>query len=183
MNPGRLVILSGPSGVGKDTVIDAWIKADPGVERVVAYTTRRPRETEKNGVDYWFVSKPEFRKMVRDRKFLEHKKVHKNHYATPAEHTDRILAEGRIAVLKIDVQGAGVVMKKRRDAMSVFLLPPDFDTLRERLENPTTGKRDDIPLRLEVAAKEIAMSKKYKVRIVNDKVDDVVAQLRELTTR
>jgi len=179
----RLVILSGPSGVGKDTVIDAWIAADPEVERVVAVTTRRPRPNEQNGVDYWFVSKPQFRQMVRDRKFLEHKKVVRNHYATPIEETDRILDQGKIAILKIDVKGARVVMKKRRYAMSVFLMPPDLETLRHRLENATTGKRDNVELRLAEAIKEIKIARKYQYRIVNENVDDVVATLRELTAK
>ena len=181
MGSGRLVILSGPSGVGKDTVIDLWHRADPSVQRVVAYATRVPRPGEVDNVDYHFVSVNEFKRMAEAGEFLEHKKVVVNYYATPVCDTDKLLADGRIAVLKIDVQGALEVMDKRPEAMSVFLLPPYPEALRERLEARATDSPDVVARRLEEAAKEMAFADRYQHRIVNRNVEEVVARLQELT--
>ena len=116
---GRLVILSGPSGVGKDTVINAWHARDPRVERVVAYTTRPARPGETDGLDYHFVSVDTFMELAADGAFLEYKEVHGNHYATPLRDMEAMLSAGKIAILKIDVQGALTAMELRPDAMSV----------------------------------------------------------------
>ena len=183
MGSGKLVILSGPSGVGKDTVIDTWRAENPDVERVVAYATRNPRAGEIDGVDYWFVSVEEFQRMAEAGAFLEHKKVVDNYYATPIEHTERLLAEGRIAILKIDVQGALEVMKKRPDALTVILLPPDKDALRERLEKRATDKPEVIARRLAEADIELAHAPHYQHQIVNDSVEKVVTLLEELAKK
>ena len=181
MSGGRLVILSGPSGVGKDTVIDAWSLADPDVERVVAYATRKPREGEVDGVDYRFVSVPEFQRMADAGEFLEHKRVFENYYATPVSDPDRIIAEGRIAILKIDVQGALAVMSLRPEAITVFLLPPSDEVLKERIEGRKKDSPEVIAKRLDEAKNEIAQASQYQHRIVNESVEDVVKKLMELT--
>ena len=129
MAKGKLVILSGPSGVGKDTVIDAWKAADPRVERIVARTTRAPREYEVDGIDYVFLSTEKFLELADQGFFLEHKNVFDNYYGTPLGDMERVLNEGRIAVLKIDVQGALSVMPLRPDAITVFILPPSEEEL------------------------------------------------------
>src|SRR5689334_15018289 len=128
---GRLVILSGPSGVGKDTVLAAWQSSNPRVQRVVAYTTRAPRAGEQNGVDYHFVSRARFDELVEANAFLEHKIVHGNYYATPLADMEAMLNAGKIAVLKIDVQGAMEAMRLRPDALSIFLLPPNVEDLEK----------------------------------------------------
>lgn len=181
MKPGRLVILSGPSGVGKDTVIDAWKAQDPDVERVVAYTTREPRTGEVNGIDYWFVSRPEFLRMADACEFLECKEVVGNFYATPIRHLERILLQGRIAILKIDVQGALEVMQKRPSSLTVFLLPPTKEALRERLEGRGTDSAEVIAKRIAAAESELAQATHYQHQIVNHNVFDVVTELVELT--
>lgn len=183
MSSGRLVILSGPSGVGKDTVIDAWKQADPDVERVVAYATRPPRTGEVDGVDYRFVSVSEFQRMAEAGKFLEHKRVFENYYATPVSDPDRIVSEGRIAILKIDVQGALAVMPLRPDAITVFLLPPSDEVLRSRIEGRKADAPEVIARRLQEAKNEIAQAPHYQHQIVNENVEDVVKQLMELTRK
>lgn len=181
MAEGKLVILSGPSGVGKDTVIDAWKQADPRVERVVAYTTRAPRPGEVDRVDYCFVSEPTFLEMAEKGAFLEHKCVFGNYYATPAAEPDRIQQLGGVAILKIDVQGALAVMPLRPHAISVFLLPPSDEVLRQRIEGRRSDAPEVIERRLQEAKNEIAQSEHYQHRLVNERVEDVVAKLRELT--
>lgn len=179
---GRLVILSGPSGVGKDTVIDAWRRADPRVTRVVAYTTRRPREGERSDVDYHFVSVAEFLRKADAGEFLEFKEVHGNHYATPLGEMDELLKGGKIAVLKIDVQGALTAMELRPDATTVFLLPPSDEELARRIHDRNLDHHEQISQRLLNAREEVALASHYQHRIVNERVEDVVAQLQEIVS-
>lgn len=176
-----LIILSGPSGVGKDTVIDAWRAHDPRVTRVVAYTTRAPRAGETEGVDYRFVTVDRFLEHEKAGDFLEAKEVHGNHYATPLRDMEALLEAGRIAVLKIDVQGALAAMDLRPDAVSVFLLPPDADELARRLRDRGTDDDAAVARRLENARGELALAERYTHKIVNDDVTNVVSRLMELT--
>lgn len=177
---GTLVILSGPSGVGKDTVINAWHKCDPRVERVVAYTTRPPRANEVEGVDYHFIDKAEFERLANQGHFLEYKQVHDNYYATPLRDMEELLAGGRIAVLKIDVQGALSAMEQRPDALSVFLLPPTEEELERRIRTRNLDNPSVIQKRLANAHQEIALSDRYRYRIVNDDVEQVVSELQKI---
>lgn len=177
---GKIVILSGPSGVGKDTVIDAWRSRNPAVRRVVAYTTRMPRAGESDGVDYHFVSVERFRELAAEGAFLEHKEVHGNFYATPLHDLERMIAEGYIAILKIDVQGAIVAMEARPDAISVFLMPPSVEELDRRIRGRGTDDPAVIETRLRNAHAELAHSELYEVEIVNESVEAVVEVLEQL---
>lgn len=177
---GRVVILSGPSGVGKDTVIDAWRRVNPAVKRVIAYTTRAPRPGETNGVDYHFVSVDRFMEHAAAGDFLEYKEVHGNHYATPLRDLEQMIADGKIAILKIDVQGALTAMELLPDALSVFLLPPDADELARRIRERGTDGHDAISKRLENAAWEISLADRYGHRVVNHEVGAVVRELESL---
>jgi len=177
MSPGKLVILSGPSGVGKDTVIDAWHDRDPRVQRVVAYTTRRPREGEQEGVDYHFVSREQFFERAEAGDFLEFKEVHGNYYATPLADLDEMLLAGQVAILKIDVQGALTAMNLRPDAITVFLLPPSGEELERRIRARGLDDESSILRRLENAREEIALADRYRHRIKNDQIDAVVDEL------
>ena len=177
---GRLVIVSGPSGVGKDTVIEAWAKVNPLVERVVAATTRRPRAGERNDVDYHFLSEEEFQRWVREDAFLEHESVHGNWYGTPWASVEELLSKGKIAILKIDVQGAMRVMGKIPEVTSVFLLPPDGDVLQARIRDRGTDDPETIIKRLEKAKWETDFAAKYSHRVVNDALDSTVEQLEEI---
>lgn len=177
---GCLVILSGPSGVGKDTVIDAWSAVDSRVRRVVAYTTRQPRAGEVDGVAYHFVSRAEFQKIAEAGGFLEHKEVHGNWYGTPIKETDDLLRDSKIAVLKIDVQGAMDVMNARPDVTSIFLLPPSEDDLVDRITSRGSDCEDVIAKRLENAKIEASFASKYQYCIVNDDVATVILKLQEI---
>lgn len=177
MKKGALVILSGPSGVGKDTVIEAWKKVRPNVVRVVAYTTRQPRQGETDGVDYRFVSEGDFRKMAESGKFLEWKEVHGNYYATPLLDMQALLDDDKIAILKIDVQGALTAMEKRSDAISIFLLPPSWEELERRIRGRKTDSEEVIKLRLENAKREIGFADRYQYQVVNDDLDKCVAEI------
>ena len=177
---GRVVILSGPSGVGKDTVLDQWIANDPRVVRVITYTTRPPRPGETHGVDYHFVNREEFFERAEAGDFLEYKEVHGNMYASPLRDTLHLRELGRIPVLKIDVQGALVAMEKIPDALSVFLLPPSGDELARRIRTRGVDSDQSVSLRLRNAQSEIALADRYQVQIVNHSVEGVIDRLREL---
>jgi guanylate kinase len=177
---GRLVIFSGPSGVGKDTVLDAWSKRNPRVRRVVAYTTRPMRPLEQNGVDYNFVDLEAFRHLAEDGAFLEFKEVFGNLYATPLHDMEAMLAEGNVAVLKIDVQGALTAMKLRPDAITVFIMPPSLEELERRIKARGTDPAEVIDRRLRVARDEIALAPEYQHVLVNGDVSELVDELEGL---
>lgn len=176
------MILSGPSGVGKDTVINEWQKRNARVRRVVAYTTRTPRKGEVAGVDYHFVSCKEFLAKATAGEFLEFKEVHGNHYATPLRDLDLMLTEGLVAILKIDVQGALTAMELRPEAMSVFLLPPTNEELERRIRARNADSDEAITRRLINAHEEIALAHHYQHRLVNDSVPDLVETLEKLVS-
>jgi guanylate kinase len=177
---GRLVILSGPSGVGKDTVLASWTASNPRVQRVVAYTTRPPRHGEQNGVDYNFVTRKRFDDLIAENAFLEHKEVYGNGYATPLADMEAMLIAGKVAVLKIDVQGAMEVMKLRSDALSIFLLPPTTEDLESRIRRRATDTEEEIERRLKDARYELSCAEKYTARVVNDDIERVVRELNDL---
>lgn len=174
------MILSGPSGVGKDTVIDAWSRVNPAVQRVVAYTTRAPREGETDGVAYHFVSVERFMAMAEAGEFLEWKEVHGNWYATPMADMERMVAEGKIAILKIDVQGALSVLESRPEIDSVFILPPSFEELERRIVARGLDNESNIDQRLQNAREELACSSRYRYRLVNDELPRIVNDLERI---
>ena len=178
---GRLVILSGPSGVGKDTVLDAWRLRNPRVQRVVAATTRTPRSGEVDGVDYHFLTREAFLNKANCNEMLEFKEVFGNLYGTPVEGMERLLTEGKVAILKIDVQGGLDVIEKRPDAVTIFLLPPSQAELEERLRARCTDDPADIERRLQHAKAEIAIGMNhYKHQVVNADVDRAVDELEAI---
>ncbi|MBL8060363.1 MAG: guanylate kinase [Chthonomonas sp.] len=180
LNPKRVLILSGPSGVGKDTVLDRWMARNPRVERVIAVTTRQPREGEVDGESYHFVTQDEFDRAAENGQFLEAKNVHGNWYATPMAGIEAILKCGGIAVLKIDVQGAREVLSRHPEIVTVFLMPPSMEELERRIRGRQTDHDSSIVQRLQNATDEVAASSFYMHRITNDDVERVVDQLDEL---
>lgn len=177
---GIVVILSGPSGVGKDTVINAWKARNKRVERVVTYTTREPRNGEVNGVDYHFVSDVEFLSMAKAGKFLEHKEVHGNRYGTPLDGLASVVAAGKFAVLKIDVQGALVAMAKLEGEITIFLAPPSMEELERRLTLRNTETPAQIRKRIRNAKTEMALASKYTAVVINDEVDRAVDEIERI---
>lgn len=177
---GRIVILSGPSGVGKDTVLEAWIQRNSNIVRVVTYTSRNPRSGEVNGVDYNFVTRERFRELAAAGFFLEWKEVHGNLYATPLADMEDILRSGQVAVLKIDVQGAIDAMALRPDALSIMLLPPSWEELERRLRDRNTDSEEVVVRRLANAQHELALAPHYQYQVVNENLEHTVDQLQKI---
>jgi len=182
LDTSRIVILSGPSGVGKDTVLDRWAELNPQVRRVVAATTRAPRAGEIDGDDYHFMEEVVFLEAAKNGQFLEYKNVHGNWYATPWAGIESIVTAGGIAVLKIDVQGAEQVLKDHPAIISIFLLPPSMAELERRIRARGTESEETLATRLQNARDEIEASHFYRHRLVNRDVNEVVGQLQEIVS-
>lgn len=177
------MILSGPSGSGKDTVLDAWKAINPRVERVVTCTTRTARPGEVDGKDYHFITQSEFERMASCGEFLEFKQVHGAGYGTPKDEVDRLLELGNIVVLKIDVQGAIDVMSLRPEALSVFLDIPSMEELERRLRSRGTETEAAIHRRLSDADRERAERHRYRHVIVNRDVSESARLLQEVVSK
>jgi guanylate kinase len=167
---GNLVIISSPSGGGKGTLIKEVLETVPNLGYSVSLTTRAPRFGEEDGRHYFFVSKEEFDREIEEGHFLEYAEVHGNCYGTSLRQIERITSEGRDVILEIDVQGAETVLAKVPGAVSIFILPPSFETLRARLIARNTEGQDDLDLRLSNAHGEVMLYTRFKYVIVNDEV-------------
>lgn len=168
---GLLIILSGPSGVGKGTVRQELFKDESlNLAYSISMTTRKPRPTETEGVDYFFVSEKEFEEKIHNDELLEYARFVGNYYGTPQFYVDKLLAEGKNVVLEIEVQGALQVMAKRPDALTIFLVPPSFEELERRIRGRRTEKEEVVKERLDKARKEIATKDEYKYVVKNDDV-------------
>lgn len=168
---GMLILFSGPSGVGKDTVLDVVLKKEKSLQKSVSITTRNKRENEVDGKDYYFISIPEFERMINSGEVLEFARYGRNLYGTPKAPVDRWLAEGKTVILKIEVKGAAKIKKKYPDAVAIFLMPPSMDELESRLRFRGTESEEDIRRRLEIARNEVKKSADYDYVVVNDSID------------
>ena len=177
---GLLVILSAPSGCGKDTVFQELRKVRNDVVESVSATTRAPRDGEEEGINYYFKSESDFQLMVVNDELLEYAKYNNCYYGTPITGVEKAINEGKVCFLIIDVQGAQRIMSQRPDSISIFLLPPSLEILRSRLENRCTNDEDDINRRMAIAEKEIHMASSYKYRVVNDDLNECVEKINEI---
>ncbi|MBE5793854.1 MAG: guanylate kinase [Clostridiales bacterium] len=169
---GMLLIVSGPSGVGKGTLVEILRKYDPNFKLSCSVTTRDPRPGEIEGVHYHFITDETYDQMLADNAFLEHALVHGNRYGTPRKPVNEMLARGLDVILEIDPQGAISVMENLRpdEYVSVFILPPSYKVLRERLTARNTEEPDVIERRMNNARAEIAKLDRYQYAIINDKI-------------
>ena len=177
---GLLVVLSAPSGCGKSTIVHELIKRRKNLRFSVSATTRAPREGERDGVDYYFVTREKFRDMLNRDAFLEHAQYVDNCYGTPREPVERQLAEGYDVLLDIETQGAFQVKEKCPDALMIFLLPPSFEELEKRLVERGKDSAEVIKNRLAVAKRECDRAGRYDYRILNDDVERAVREFDEI---
>jgi guanylate kinase len=172
------LVLSGPSGAGKSTVIQRFLKANPGFIRCLSVTTRAPRGMERDGVDYFFNSDEEFSRKVGANQFLEHAVVFgKHHYGTPRTFVEENLRAGRSVIKDVDVQGALRIRQTFPAAVQVFVVPPSRVEIERRLRGRATDDEDTIRRRLEEADAELAQWDQYDYVIFNDVLDQAVADL------
>jgi len=171
-----LVIISGPSGSGKTSICNE-LKKNPKVKQSVSYTTRNPRDGEREGIDYCFVERSEFEKLIKENKFIEYAEYCGHLYGTPIGPIREVTDEKQKTLLAIDVKGAMQIMKKRPDAIYIFIMAPDDKTLKLRLKNRLTEDDDMINKRFIVAKEEMKSSKHYDYCIINDRLDDAVKEI------
>jgi guanylate kinase len=173
-------IISAPSGSGKSTLVNELLKKVSNLEFSISYTTRAPRGSESNGRQYYFVSRPEFEKMIRDGEFLEHAEVFGNYYGTARRFLHEAEQNGRDLLLDIDVQGAAQIQQKLPDATSIFILPPNRKTLEERLRKRSEDSEAVMQHRLNKASREIESYDRYNYILVNDQLEDSIRALRTI---
>ena len=174
---GFLLVLSGPSGAGKGTLVERLVAARPECTFSISATTRPQRATEEDGVQYEFVGREEFERRRSAGLFLEWAEVHNHFYATPLRFVDEGVRAGRVVVLDVDVQGGASVRRARRDAVSVFVYPPSIDALRQRLLKRHTDTAEVIETRLTNAPGELAEWREYDYLVMNDDLEQAVARL------
>jgi len=173
------IIVSSPSGAGKTTIVQAVLAQNKTLSRVVTATTRDPRTGEKDGVDYHFWTIKKFENAIKKHQMLEWAKVHTNYYGTPKKSVDLLIKKGICPVLVIDVQGARIVRKAYKDAVSVFIIPPSLRELKRRI----LGRKDntkDIEVRLKTAKKEMQDIDRYDYALVNDDLQQTIEKMSSI---
>ncbi len=173
-------IISAPSGSGKSTLVNEVRKIVPGLEFSISYTTRAPRGSERNGQEYYFIAQSEFEQMVRKGQFLEHADVYGKYYGTAKRFLDEARKRGYDLLLDIDVQGAAQIKQRLPEAVTIFVLPPDYQVLEWRLRNRSQNSQEDIQRRLVTARREIENYSKYDYILVNDRLEESVEVLKAI---
>ena len=174
VNKGELFLLSAPSGCGKDTVLSFLKERDCNVKQSISVTTRKIRDGETDGVDYYFTDVADFEKKIQEDYFLEYVKYGENYYGTPKKKIEELVESGYNVFLKIEVEGAGNVRKFFPECISIFIVPPSFDALEARLKGRGTETAETLNRRLGIAREELLRAKEYDYIVVNDKLDDCV---------
>ena len=177
---GRLFIVSGCSGVGKGTLLKMFLEKNPNIIFSISATTRQPREGEKDGVNYFFITKEEFKKSAENNEFLEWAEFSGNYYGTKRSFVEKTLAKGTDIILEIEVNGARQVKEKMKDAVTVFIMPPSVDELETRLRGRHTEDEISILSRLNEANREIEAGKKFDYQIINDNLEDALYNLQKI---
>ncbi|WP_416200971.1 MAG: Guanylate kinase [Thermocaproicibacter melissae] len=176
-NRGLLVVLSGPSGAGKGTIVKALLERRPQIRLSISATTRAPRQGETDGKEYYFISREKFSQMAEEGKMLETAEYCGNFYGTPAAPIEKWTSQGNDVILEIEVQGGANVKKKRPDSVGIFILPPSREELERRLRTRGTESDDVIRERLAAADRELKEVEHYDYVVVNDTVENAVEKI------
>jgi guanylate kinase len=177
---GLLFVVSAPSGAGKTTLVERLVEETPNLQMSRSYTSRPARQGETDGVDYNFVTRERFEAMIASGEFLEWAELFGNLYGTSAADTERALESGSDVVLVIDVQGARQVRRRGADTTAIFVLPPSFEVLEQRLRGRSKDSEDAIQRRLRVASQEVAAFAEYDFLVINDDLGPAVDRLRSI---
>ena len=182
MKKGRLIVISGPSGVGKGTIVKALMQKHEKLRFSVSATTRAIRPGEVDGVNYYYITKERFEQMIAQDELLEHARYVDNYYGTPEAPVDAQLEDGYDVILEIEVQGALQVKRRRPDAVLIFIAAPSFDELARRLRGRGDTAEEQVLQRLETAHGEYIIARDYDYVVVNDIVDEAVDEILSIMT-
>ncbi len=178
---GLLIVISGPSGTGKGTICKELLSRNiPDLELSISVTTRKPRVGELEGLNYFFKDKADFIKMIENNEFIEYARVYDNYYGTPKQYVFDRLNEGKDVILEIDTQGAVNVKNKLDQGILIFIVPPSFEELKNRILNRGTETQEDIKKRLRCANEEIKLSSYYDYLIVNDSIRSAADKIENI---
>lgn len=177
---GLLIVISGPSGVGKGTICDELIKKFQDIVYSVSATTRKPRSGEKQGEDYFFCSQDEFLRLLQDDMLLEWAKVYDNYYGTPKIYVDNVLSQGKDCILEIDIQGALQIKQKMPEGIFIFIAPPSKEELVRRITYRGTETPEEISKRMGQVEREMNHADDYDYIVVNDSVQNAVQSIRAI---
>ena len=180
MKRGKLFVISGPSGVGKSTILKELLQRQENIYFAVSATTRQPRPGEEDGVHYHFRTPEDFRQLIEEEALLEWAEYVGNYYGTPAKYVDEAMEQGRNVILDIEVQGAGKVAEKRPEAIRIFIAPPSWQELERRLTERGTDAPDKISGRVARAREEFESAGKYDYVVINDTVEHAVGELEAI---
>lgn len=184
MKKGRIIAISGPSGVGKTTLYRRLLDEFSGeLGFSVSATTRNPRGSEKNGEDYYFITKEDFEKKIQENAFVEWAQVYQNYYGTLKSEILRIIHEGKNCLLDVDVQGGTNIKKAFPESTLLFIAPPSLDDLRKRIESRNLDKPEVIEVRMREAIHELSFKDHYDKIIINDELEKAYQELRGLVLR
>ena len=177
--PGKLIVITGPSGVGKGTLVKLLLQRHPHLKVSTSATTRQPRLGERDGVDYYFLSHEDFKTAIDDRELLEWAEYEGNYYGTPKAGVIEQTEAGNYVLLEIELAGARAIANIFPEARRIFIMPPSVEELEQRIRTRGTNTEESIKKRLEIARQEIAASDEFDFKIVNDELKSAIAQLEK----
>ena len=177
---GLLIVISGPSGAGKGTICKSFLERNSEVAISVSATTRSPRNGEVDGINYYFMSKEQFKEKIEANDFLEYAEVYDNFYGTPKSNVEQLLESGKDVILEIDIQGALKVKENTEEGVFIFILPPSMEELKQRIINRGSETPESLMRRFNSAYQEINYISKYNYAVVNDTVENAVNKIENI---